>query len=702
MLALYSLTLFVGAFLLFLVQPMVAKMVLPLLGGAPAVWNTCMVFFQAVLLAGYAYSHALPARLGIRRHAPLHAGLLLLPLATLPLRTAGWVAPVAENPVLWLLQMLAVTVGAPAFALATSAPLLQRWFAESAHTERRDPYFLYVASNLGSMAALIGYPLLIEPRLPLAAQSRLWTAGVGLWVALTALCAWRLARTRPAAPASTAEAATKDRAATPPQRESADDAAAPSRARRARWILLSLLPSSLMLGVTTYITTDIAPIPLMWVIPLALYLLSFIIVFARPPALLQRVAVALLPVAILSLVAIPIAGALIGIGERVGIHLAAFFVAALVCHGELAATRPSSRHLTAFYLWLSVGGVLGGVLNALIAPWLLPGLFEYPLLIAAIALLGPRVVNRTEAKARGSRAWPLFGAVSGLIFLLQAFGGSAGNTLLIHRNFFGVIRVKEDAERHLIGLQHGTTVHGIQSRERARRQEPLGYFSRPSPVGQVFAARDSAHPGENIGVVGLGAGTLACYARRGQAITFYEIDPAIERIARDTLYFTYVSDALARGARLRVVMGDARIQMARSSERYGLLVLDAFSSDVIPMHLLTRQAVHMYLAHLEPGGVLAFHVSSQYLRLEPALAALAVDAGLIAFIQRDAAADTAERSLGRAPSRWVVMARDEGALGDLVRDPRWRDPGAPMPRTWSDDFSSLAGLILWTGAAGAR
>lgn len=717
MLLLYSSTLFLGAFLLFLVQPMIAKMVLPLLGGAPAVWNTCMVFFQAVLLAGYAYAHQLPARLGVRRHAPLHLVVLALPLLLLPLRVAASSPPATERPVPWLLGLLAVTVGAPAFALATTAPLLQRWFAAGTHRQRHDPYFLYAASNLGSLAALIGYPFVIEPHLKLATQSRAWSAGYAVLLALTggcALAAWR----------STAgpQAGSESGAGTTSGPASPAAELPLTRHRILRWIALALAPSSLMLGVTTYITTDIAPIPLFWVVPLALYLLTYIITFSRPHPWVHRVAIALLPVAIVALVIAHRAGTTSPIGLRIALHLAAFFDAALVCHGELAATRPASRHLTAFYLWLSVGGALGGVLNALIAPLVFPCIVEYPLMIALVAMLRPRAAARSvatrpaparaaasgvenadpPATGRFGWAWTTFGVLTGLVFLVQSFGAPVGVTLELHRDFFGIIRVRTDADHRVVGLHHGTTLHGLQDRTPGLRRVPLGYYSRTGPMGQTFAAWDSLHAGRPVGVVGLGAGTLACYAQPGQTMTFYEIDPAIERVARDTSMFTYLADAEARGARLRIVLGDARLRLRQSSERYDLLVLDAFSSDAIPVHLLTREALRVYLDHLAPDGILAVHFSSRYVKLDPALAALARGADLACRIQYDAVLDSAGGALEHVPSRWVVMARGEAALGGLARDPRWNIEARPAAREWTDDYSSLASLIQWGAYRASR
>jgi hypothetical protein len=711
MVLLFSATLFVSALLLFLIQPMIAKMVLPLLGGSPSVWNTCMVFFQAVLLAGYAYAHALPSRLGVRRHAIVHLAVLALPIALLPVRVTAWSRPDVVHPVPWLLGLLVVSVGAPAFAIAAAAPLLQRWFADTGHLAGRDPYFLYAASNAGSMCALIGYPLVLEPHIGLRLQNLLWGVGYGALLVLTIACAIALLRARPAAP----EAARADV-------DPGDAAVAPPTWReKARWAVLAAIPSSLMLGVTTYITTDIAPVPLFWVIPLALYLLTYIIAFARPPRWIARAAAMLLtPLVIALMIAHPFHSVL-PITAVLALHLSAFFVAALLCHGELAETRPPARDLTAFYLWLSIGGVIGGALNALVAPVIFPQVVEYPLVIALVFVLrssrapaptpaaaprkfqGKRAAVRPQAQpVRRGRGWAVFGALAALVFFIQSYGGDPRYIRLSERNFFGVHRVKLDPVRQLIGLQYGTTVHGMQSTDPAKRNNPLGYYYPTGPIGEVFAAWEPMHPGRPIAVVGLGIGSLSCYAKSGQAMTFYELDPEVIRLARDTTYFTRLSDAEARGVKLTVVLGDARLQLRRSGDRYALLILDAFNSDAVPVHLLTREALQTYLDHLEPGGLLAIHISSQYFRLEPVVKALAHDAGLEILEDLDPASDPIERDAGKVASRWVVMARTRADFGALADNPQWHIPaGREGVGEWTDDYSNLPGVILWGGNPGS-
>jgi hypothetical protein len=725
MLALYAVTIFLGAGLLFLVQPMFARMVLPLLGGAPAVWNTALVFYQAALLAGYAYAHAEPVWLGIRRQAVVHLGLMLLPLLVLPLGVpAGWTPPAAANPIPWLLAIMVLAVGLPFFVVSTTSPLVQKWLTATGHPAAVDPYFLYAASNLGSMLALLSYPALVERHLRLPDQSRLWTAGYLLLVLLAAgcvACLWR-SRSQPAAVAAADDPAPK---------------AGVGAGRRARWVLLSFVPSSLMLSVTTFLSTDIAAIPLLWVIPLAVYLLTFILVFARRPPLPHALMGRALPVVVLPLVLILTAGANEPLALVIPPHLLTFFVAAMVCHGELARDRPGPRHLTEFYLWLSVGGVLGGIFTALVAPLVFTRVAEYPLMLVLACVLAAGPDLRRQGRAgwalalglpaglgllaaallllirRGDHgpagaglafgllvvlcflfSWrrPLaFGLGIGVILAASAFHrGEEGRLLHAERSFFGIHRVTRDASDGYHLLLHGTTLHGMQSLDPARRREPLTYFYPNGPLGQLFLSL----PRRSVAVVGLGAGSIACYAAPGQVWTFYEIDPAVERIARDARFFTFLQDCLPG---VPVVLGDARLSLARAPDAtYDLLVLDAYSSDAPPMHLLTREALALYLAKLAPRGLLVFNVSNRHLDLEPVLAGLARDGGLAARVRDDAAVRPEDSMRGKTPSTWVVMARALADLGALAADPRWQPlRGDPGDRVWTDSYGSLLAVFKW-------
>lgn len=736
LLLLYIVAIFVSAFLLFLVQPMFARMALPLLGGSPAVWNTAMVFYQAALLLGYAYAHFSTKRLGVRRQAGLHLGLLLLPLPFLPIALPrGWMPPTDASPAPWLLLVMLVAVGAPFFVVSTTSPLLQRWFAATGHRSSADPYFLYAASNVGSLFALLGYPVLVEPYLNLEAQSRLWAGGYALLLLLMAGCAVALWRSKTATtPAPSVE-------------ERRPVSAKIGGARRLRWVLLSLVPSSLMLSVTTYLSTDIAAVPLLWVIPLALYLLTFILVFARKPPLPHALMVRALPILFVALVLVLAMRATEPLSVLVALNLLAFFAASMVCHGEMARDRPDAERLTEFYLWMSVGGVLGGIFNALIAPLIFNSVAEYPLTLVLACLLLPRLASgsvREEKRRRvldvvlplaltcgtaamiagvaalelppGPAAYGLmFGPSVLIVFFfsqrpvrfalgiaavllaggaLSPGGQESATPAYARRSFFGIHRVGSDTTGRYRQLMHGHTVHGMQSLDPARRQEPLNYYTRSGPIGQVFGKRPLP-PNASVGVVGLGAGSLAVYAKPGESWTFYEIDPVVARIAQTPEFFTLLRDC--RASKSRVVLGDARLSLAQTDARYDLLILDAYSSDSIPMHLITREALRLYRERLAPGGVIAFHISNLHLNLEPVLAGLAADAGMACRVQHDTEVSEAEKAQGKTPSEWLVMARAEADFGPLLAaSKQWAHAESrPGMAVWTDDYSSI--LSVFTG-----
>jgi hypothetical protein len=737
-LILFGVTIFVGASLLFLVQPMFARMALPLLGGAPGVWNTAMVFYQAVLLAGYAYAHLSTRWLGPRRQAGLHLLVLVLPVVGLPIALpAGWTPPGETSPVPWLLGLLAVAVGLPFFAVSATSPVLQAWFAATGHRAARDPYVLYAASNLGSMLALLAYPVLVERLLRLDAQSRLWAWGYGALLLLAAGCALALWRAGAGGRASEATAGT----GAPPAVATPGGPGAPIAAsRRGRWIVLAAVPSSLMLSVTAYLSTDIAAIPLLWIVPLAIYLLTFALVFGRRRLVPHRVWVELLPVALLPLVLVLVARANEPLALIIPTHLVAFFVAAMVCHGELAQDRPDPRHLTEFYLWVSVGGVTGGAFTALIAPIVFTNVLEYPLVLALLPLLPARapaawqgrrrqvldvllplglggltvglIVGLERAGLGPAAIGPAVGLMTllgltfsrrpvrfalGLAALLLAgsvYRGEEGQLLYAERSFFGVSRVTREPSGQYHMLMHGTTLHGMQALAPARRREPLTYFHPSGPLGQFFASVDGPAPRRAVAVVGLGAGSLACYGKPGQRWTFYEIDPTVLRIAANAAFFTFLRDCPPTPF---VILGDARLTLVRApSATYDLIILDAYSSDAPPMHLITLDAVRLYLSKLAPGGVLLFNISNRHLVLEPVLGAIARAAGLVARTRDDARVGDAERSTGKVESQWVVMARREGDLGGLRDDPLWKVPVTPpdLP-PWTDDFASLLAAFRW-------
>lgn len=781
---LFSATIFTSAFLLFLVQPMFAKLVLPLLGGSPAVWNTCMLFFQLSLLGGYAYAHAAPAWLGVRRHAGLHLALALIPVLGWPLLVflpigipAGWSAPPAsDSPISWLLLLLVVGVGAPFFLISTTGPLMQRWFANTGHRLSADPYFLYVASNVGSMLALLGYPLLVEPNLPLADQRWAWSAGYALLVGLLCASAVMLWCRRGSDSGSATDAEASEGVC------GAGLSQQPISPRRCLWwVLLAAVPSSQMLGVTTYLTTDVAAVPLLWVIPLTLYLLTFIIVFQSRPVIRWEWMAHLLPiVALLTVLDLSLRPS--RPASSIPLHLLCFFVAALVCHGQLASDRPHARHLTKFYLLMSAGGALGGLFNALLAPMLFSQVYEYPIALVASCMLlpvlprligsrpsadpaapgeppvgalpegsdaaGPDEAARREASlARWDYVLPIgvFVLCGGLLTvgMLTGFlrGGTGQNrqvaliaifclpvvlsvfrprrfglclaavlaaTLLgrsfdpvvqyVGRSFFGVhrvlLRVDPISGERYHAIVHGNTNHGMQSLNPSRREEALTYFHKDSPIGQVLSWKASM-PQTRVGIAGLGAGTMAAYARQGQTWTFYEIDPLVVEIAEDPSLFTFLKDARGRGADLNLVLGDARLTLRDADAgAYNVLILDAFSSDSVPLHLISREAIALYREKLAPGGILAFNITNRYLRMEPELAALAADAGLIGLHKTYKPVD-GDTPRGRFASSWVLMVSSMDDLGPLADDQDWIRLSADGRRPWSDDFSNFLRVFKW-------
>ena len=736
MVPLFAITLFLSSSLLFVIQPMIAKMVLPLLGGTPAVWNTCMVFFQGMLLAGYLYAHASTRWLRFKHQALLHIALLTASLIALPIVVAAQHSepPATGTPVVWLLRVLLVTVGIPFFLVSSSGPLLQRWFTRTDHPRASDPYFLSVAGNIGSIFALLAYPALLEPTLRLAEQSSLWTRGYIALVLLTGGCFYLAYQQSSVHDASAIEEA-------PVTPVAASDS--PSWRTRLHWVALSFVPSSLLLGVTTFLTTDVAAVPLLWIVPLVIYMLTFVLVFARrtlvPHALMMR----MLPLWTLPLAWLIAFDTNLPVAIQAPIHLLTFFFAAMVCHGELAQRRPDGRYLTEFYLSMSVGGVLGGLFNALLAPLLFSTVLEYPLaLVLACALRrGLPGAADTSAARRLDFALPVaLGAFAlGMMFLLNVAQSKAPHTVLLvfilpavlcfsfsarpirfalaagalmlaggtyaaaqehashrGRSFFGVHRVFDLPERNLRYLIHGGVVHGIQNLEAGKRREPSTYFHKTGPIGQVFAAFHGRRDKARIGVIGLGIGTLAAYGEAGQQWTFFEIDPAIASLASDPRQFTYLSDSPAP---TRIVLGDARIALVKEPPgAFDILVIDAFSSDAVPVHLLTREALQLYLQKLDSGGVLAFNITNSYLNLTPLIADLAHDAGLAVLVQHDVHVDPVSLSNGKATSRWALMARSSDALGPLAHDGRWQSvPARTTPTTWTDDFSNPLSLVRWMG-----
>ena len=797
MIVIYSFTLFISAFLLFWVQLWVGKLLLPLLGGAPEVWNTCMVFFQAVLLLGYGYAHLLSTRLPPKYQAIVHTLFLLIPLTLLPLGLPLDTSPPSStNPLFWLLGILMVSVGLPSLAIATTAPLMQRWFADA--TKSSDPYFLYAASNTGSLLSLVSYPIIIETNLSLSQQSHFWSWGYGILVGLTSICAvglWRyspeLATTEiPEILAENQLGSTKvddlvnprlpiDKFALaaeilagkiPPDRLSpilaAQSATSPSfislsssseitnslsKKQQFRWVVLAFLPASLLLGVTTYITTDIATVPLFWSIPLIVYLFTFILAFAQNPWLDYRKVLPILPILATILIISFLLQVMRPLFLLVPLHLLGLLIVSYICHGALASDRPEPKHLTLFYFWISVGGVLGGIFNAIASPLLFTSILEYPLILIISFLLLPKLIgNESSSSFRFSipiglglivatlgvgftsrfvwSDWLGIGLVISLwAGVYQAFNLSKlrlvvglllfsllgqfslttmGKVLVSDRSFFGVYRVVSQDQGQYYSLLHGTTLHGKQSRDPQRQLEPLTYFSRSGPIGQLFNYIPSTkqppiprnlqvnNPPEKpstslqVAVLGLGVGTLSSYAQPGQAWTFYEIDPAVVKIASNPQYFSFLSEAPTKN---QIILGDGRLQLAKTADNtYDLLIMDAFSSDAIPIHLVTLEAIELYLKKLKNNGIIAINISNRFVDLEPVIVNLSQRLGLVEYSQIDRSITELEKDQGKTASHWIVLTRDRESLGNLPQDPRWRrgtlQADAPL---WTDDFSDI-------------
>jgi hypothetical protein len=731
-LAVFTFALFVSALLLFALEPIVTKLLLPLLGGSASVWSVAMVFFQATLLAGYCYAHLLVRFFSLRTAAIIHLALLAMTALALPIGIAsGWGRPPVEGEALWLMALLCASVGLPFFAVAGTGPLLQAWFFRSGHTHAADPYFLYGASNFGSFAALLLYPVLIEPMMSLYLQRTAWSFGFISLVVLIGTCALIVL-----APA-------EEHAAAAPVRT------APIAWRaRLTWTILAFVPSALLVAVTAHISTDIASAPLLWVVPLALYLLTFIIAFQRRPIIPHRLVLKVLPIAIVPLVVLIAAtGEVIWIGA-IFVHLGFFFLAALACHGEMVRLRPPADHLTEFYMWMSTGGVIGGIFSGLIAPQIFSSVVEYPiLLIASLAALPalrglpPRVLARQLLVAAavvllvllpGLLGWRPSAAVyagaiwAGLFFITfrdrpALLCAALAGILMIgavyptqlqraqnFRSFFGVNRVAESVDGRFRVLLHGTTLHGA---ERIRNDDgtpyvgapsPATYYSRDGLMSEVVASvRNARGTLAKVAVVGLGTGSLACHSRPGEQWVFYEIDPVVVTIARDPSKFDFLARCTPQAP---IIVGDARQTLSDDTDSsYDLIILDAFSSDAVPVHLLTQEAVTGYLAKLAPGGVILFHISNRYMDLAPVLAASGASNGLTAIHGFTPSTENGLKDL-ISGSEMVAMARSQDDLADLATGGRWK-PIRPDPsfREWTDDYSNVVAAIvrrLWPAKAG--
>ena len=678
----YALTIFLSAFLLFQVQPLIAKMILPWFGGSAAVWATCLLFFQTVLLLGYAYSHGIVERLRPKRQWLLHTALLMLCLFALPIIPgAGWKPADPGVPVWRILGLLGATVGLPYFVLSTTGPLIQAWFVQA--RPGATPYRLYALSNLGSMLALLTYPVLFEPTLSLRHQAWIWSIGFGCFALLCAWTGWMSQSSAAQGPLAQPEDPAGE-PATPPAR--------PAWSLSLLWVALAACPSMLLLALTSHMSMDVAPIPFLWVLPLALYLLSFILCFDAPAWYRRRLFLFLLPAA-LGVVAWLMntrPGDLPNVRLTIALFSLSFFLCCMVCHGELARLKPHPRHLTSFYLMIAVGGACGGVFVALLAPAIFNANYEFPIAVALCGVVAAIVLFREPEWpfGRDLLGWPaimIFSLLAVLIgFLGREMRESVRDSLFVGRNFYGELRVRQynnyyDMEGYR-ALVHGSINHGEQYTHPSRRRQPVSYYCSDTGVGRFMTARIVGSP-QRVALIGLGTGTLAAYARPGDFYRYYEINPLVPKIANT--YFTYLKDA---DAQVDIKMGDARLSLERQTPQdYDLIAVDAFTSDSIPAHLLTREALQLYFRHLNARGVLAVHISNRYINLQPVL-----ERGAAALGKTARVFETTENADQTCyGTTWVLMASDPSVFdGPEYTTGRPLTP-APWLRAWTDDYSNL-------------
>ncbi len=727
----YTAAIFTSALLLFSVQPLFTKMVLPRLGGSPAVWSVAMVFFQSLLLGGYAYAHYLMQLRNRALPVAVHLVLLVVALLTLPLSIAtGWGEPPTSGYAFWLLGLFAVSIGLPFFALAANNPLLQAWFVRTGHPNGPDPYFLYASSNIGSFLALLSYPVLLEPMFTLRTQNLIWTGLYGVLILLIGGCGVLLLRS----PANVVVGQSDDA-----------DAPAPPWALRLRWIFLAAVPSGLLIAVTAHISTDVAAAPLLWVLPLSLYLLTWVLVFQSRPLLPHKWVLMLQPLAISGAIVLLAVGGEQNLLLTLGGHLLCFFVIAMACHGELARTRPASSYLTGFYVALSFGGMVGGLFAGLMAPYLFSWIAEYPILIALAVLCRPPAEERWSHWSRWY--WPLFAAIalalivpswsgSGKVFtwlddhrvyaisaiaiagmiltillkadraklagiailalvLIRLYPADAGRVETV-RSFFGVhkIVVTPDGQYHV--LMHGTTIHGAEKFQNndgtpvTGRPEAITYYHKDGGIGQAISAVRERKGGPlRAAVIGLGAGTLTCASEPGEDWKFFEIDQTMVDTARDPKYFTYIRNCEPD---LKPVIGDARLTFAKEPDGvYDLIIVDAYSSDAIPIHLATEEAMEIYKQKLAPHGAVVMHISNRHLELASVVVGIADANDLKSWVYSEDSGRDGEYIFSTSV---VVSAREEADVGALASSDKWALTEAEdNQRVWTDDYSNILGAV---------
>ena len=726
---LFAGTLFLSALLMFALQPMFGKLLLPLLGGTPAVWNTCMVFYQTLLFGGYLYAHWLSQHAGDQRQIQIHTALMIFSVFALPVALPTDPNPPTDsNPTFWLIWTLFLAIGLPFFVVSATAPLLQKWFSHLGHHSSHDPYYLYAASNAGSLLALLSYPFLIEPNIGLANQRLFWSIAYGLLCVFILICAVTLWRSR-------LNEANNDLAT----ENNAEDIPSPPIQQQLYWMALAFVPSSLLLGLTQYISTDIAAVPLLWILPLTLYLLSFILVFSKWADRIHPAMLAAQPAVLLVFIAYSfINPAVLPYWLDLVLHCLAFFLAVMVCHGELAKHRPHTQYLTRYYLVMSFAGMLGGLFNTFVAPFVFNAVYEYPIMIVAALFLRPGFFNgrwflqpifpllllilgftiyfSTDALfdyldliggalillaglTYSVRHSPIgLGSLTAVILIFTiGLHSLASSTLYQDRTFFGVLSVREtiipdenNRPEIVHELYHGTTKHGAERLIPSQITTPLTYYSRPGPIGQLFAEFDGEDQNWHIGAVGLGAGALACYTKTGQDWRFYEIDPLVIQVAKDPRWFHYLERC---NPQAQMVVGDARLSLTKEADNsFDLLIMDAFSSDAVPTHLLTREAIQLYFSKLKDDGLLAFHITNRHLALKKVLAEHAEYLKLSGLLQEFKPSDPAPLVIA---TDWVILAKHPERLDRLGQSRLGHWQKLPLTldlRPWTDDFTNIIGI----------
>ncbi len=727
----YTAAIFVSALLLFSVQPLFTKMVLPRLGGSPAVWSVAMVFFQSLLLAGYVYAHLL-MRINNRLIPILvHLALLLTAFATLPLAiSARWGDPPTSGYAVWLLGLFVGSIGLPFFALAANNPLLQAWFVRSGHPDGADPYFLYASSNIGSFLALLSYPFVFEPIFTLRTQNLIWTGGYGLLIVLIAACGLLLWRSPVVATGNLAAADS--------------DAPAPSLSTRARWVFLAAVPSGLLIAVTAHISTDVAAAPLLWVLPLSLYLLTWVLVFQQRPLLPHKWVLRAQPLAIAGVIVLLAVGGEQNLLLTLGGHQLCFFVIAMACHGELARTRPPAKYLTGFYVALSFGGMIGGLFAGLIAPNVFSWIAEYPILIVLAALCRPSQDERwprasgwiwllavmvalalivpsqmkgetfewlEEHRVYVASGVAVLGMLLALVFntapvrlavvaglalvLVRLYPADDGRVDTV-RSFFGVHKIVTTPSGQYHVLMHGTTIHGAQKYANddgtpvQGRPVPISYYYKDGGIGQAIAAvRERKGAPLRVAAIGVGSGTLTCAAEPGESWKFFEIDQTMVNTARDPKYFSYVQNCQPD---FKPVIGDARLTFAREPDGvYDLIIVDAYSSDAIPIHLATQEAMKIYKDKLAPRGVVLMHVSNRHLELSSVVVGIADANGMKSWVYDEDSGRDGEYIFA---TNVVVSARGEDDVGKLASSDKWDETEAKAnQRVWTDDYCNVLGAV---------